>query len=156
MSAPLPTHDEYELIKLMLYTSRLVETASVIPLRHIGLTAEEAAVLSGVASLDNHAMPIDIARRGARKPQTITANIKKLVARGLLEKEVDQRKKNAFRISLTAKGQAALEKASSIYVNKKVIASLTAEERANLQRYLEEIKNKVINLLKNTQHREVI
>jgi DNA-binding MarR family transcriptional regulator len=156
MKEAIPLSDEYELIKSMVYTCRLIEAASVKPLRKVGLTSETAAVLSGVWSLDNNAKPIEIAKRGARKPQTITANIKKLEAYGLLAKKPDEQKKNVFRVSLTQKGRTALQKASSIYIFERIMASLSREERDNLKNYLEKMEKTVKQILKNTQHFEVI
>lgn len=140
----------------MIYTCRLIEAAKIKPLRRIGLTLETAAVLSGVRSLHNKAMPTEIAKRGARTPQTLTTSIKKMVARGLLVKEQDKIKKNVFRVSLTPKGQIAYQKASSIYIYRRILASLSKEDRNNLKKCLEIIEENVKKLLKNTQRIDVM
>jgi DNA-binding MarR family transcriptional regulator len=147
---------ENEVIESLIYTCRLIETASIKPLRRIGLTPETAAVLYGVKSLNNKARPSEIAKRGARKPQTTTANIKKMVASGLLVKEPDERKKNSFTVSLSPKGQMAYEKTHQLYINRRITSSLSREELSNLKACVEKIEKDVKELLKNTQHLEVI
>jgi DNA-binding MarR family transcriptional regulator len=147
---------EYDIVKSMIYTCRLIDTARTRPLRKIGLTLETAAVLSGVRSLNNSAMPAEIAKRGARKPQTLTASINRMVARGLLVKEQDENKRNAFRVSLTPKGQAAYEKAVNLYIYRRIMVSISTEERAILQKCLATMEKNIKKLLKNTQHLDVI
>ena len=125
-------------------------------MRKIGLTLETSAVLSGVRGLNNSAMPAEIAKRGARKPQTLTASINKMVARGFLMKEQDENKRNAFRVSLTPKGQAAYEKAVNLYIYSRIMVSISSEERAILQKCLATMEKNIKKLLKNTQHLDVI
>jgi DNA-binding MarR family transcriptional regulator len=148
-------NSEHELVRALIYTCRLIDTAKIKPLRKIGLTLETAAVLSGVQGLNNNAMPAEIARRGARKPQTLTASINKMVSQGLLVKVPDERKKNAFRVSLTPKGQIAYEKASNLYIYRRIMASISEEERTVLKNCLSSMEQNVKKLLKNVQHVEV-
>lgn len=135
-----PFEPEYRLWRLMDYTARLINAARAKPLFKIGLSKETAAILSAVLRLHNNAMPIEIARYGIRKPQTTTSMINKMVKKGLLVRTIDKTKKNIFRISLTEKGRIAHQKMTSLKIYKKIMSTISEEQKKNLEETLNELK----------------
>jgi DNA-binding MarR family transcriptional regulator len=143
-----PLTQEYRLWRLLSYTERLISAANSKALRRIGLSHDTSAILAAVWRLHNNAMPIEIARYGLRKPQTITSSIDKMVKKGLLIKSRDENKKNTFRVSLTEKGKLAYQKATSLTMYKRIMSTLSEEQRKQLEECLEELKKSTQKYLK--------
>ena len=55
-------------------------------------------------------MPVDIARKSHRKPQTVTAFIKRALEKGYIEKIEKESKRNTYRLILTERGERPAEK----------------------------------------------
>lgn len=132
----------YDLFRSMDYLCRLINSARAKKLRQIGLSYETASLLSGVYRLGNNAMPIELARYGKRKPQSITESLARMEKKGFLIKTRDEKKKNVFRVSLTEKGLAAHEKVQKIAIFEKVFSALSEEQFQSLEKSLEILKDK--------------
>jgi DNA-binding MarR family transcriptional regulator len=60
------------------YTYRLVNTVYIKQLKKLGLSCEVAATLWEIATLGHNPMPIELARKAKRKPQTTTDIINRM------------------------------------------------------------------------------
>jgi MarR family transcriptional regulator for hemolysin len=134
-------NDDYKLWRLLDYTCRLIKAASSKALQRCRLSDQTAIILSAVDLLDNNPMPIELARLGKRKPQTMTAILNRMTKQGLILKTIDEHKKNIRRISLTPKGQLALQRAADITAYHKIFSSLSREKREQLKECLEELRD---------------
>lgn len=138
----------YDLYRSMDYLCRLINSTLVKKLHKVGLSYETASLLSGVYKLNNNAMPIELARYGKRKPQSITKSLARMEKKGLLMKTRDEKKKNVFRVSLTEKGLAAHEKVQKIAIFEKIFSALSEEQLQSLEKSLEILKDKAKKISK--------
>jgi DNA-binding MarR family transcriptional regulator len=130
---------DYELWSLFFYTYRKVSYARAKQLKKYGLSHEAIATLWVIHRLNNNTTPTEIARVRLRKPQTITANIDRMVKRGLVVKVRDEHKKNSFRVSMTDKGMKAFKNSLDIQLYHKLTSELSEKKRIFLKECLEDI-----------------
>jgi DNA-binding MarR family transcriptional regulator len=136
---------DYDLWRLFSSAHQVISHASEKQLRDYGISHEIAALLSAIYLLGNDIMPIDLARLMRRKPQTITGILRRMEAKGLIQKTRDPNKKNIFRLSLTEKGLQAYQQASVVEVYHKVFGTLQGEKRRVLIDILNDIKASIPN-----------
>ncbi len=137
-----PLKIDYDLWRLFSDAHRLISYASQKELDRYGISHEIVAILSAIYLLGDNIMPIELARKMRRKPQTITEIIRRMELKGLIQKNRDDNKKNMFRISLTKKGLTAFEKASQITVYNDILKIISGERREIFVKCLEEIQAK--------------
>jgi DNA-binding MarR family transcriptional regulator len=83
--------------------------------------------------------PTELAKVSRRKPQTITAIVDRMEAKGLIRRVTNERKKNTYRICLTEKGILVYNKILLVDVFSRCIETLTEEKRKVFQECLEEM-----------------
>ena len=141
----------FDLWTRLFRTTRLMRDVTARTLRRYQLSPQTAGFLLHVLHLNNNAMPIELARLMKRKPQSVTAMEKSLIKKGMLVKTRDGNKKNIFRLSLTEKGETALQKAVNIKAHMEIISALSEEERELLKECLKKLERKTTKLIRNSQ-----
>jgi DNA-binding MarR family transcriptional regulator len=92
------------------------------------------------------AMPSEIARWLSKEPQTITSILDRMQKKGLIKKTHDRKRKNVFRVALTAKGKQAYEaiaKAEGYHI---IFSALSGEKRQALKEILTELSKSATKL----------
>jgi DNA-binding MarR family transcriptional regulator len=137
--APPKTGGGYELWRSFAYTYRLFNTIYSKQLRQYDLSPEIAATVGAIYHSDHAPCPSELARQAGRKPQTINTIIKKMEARGLVEKQVNENKKNVGKLVLTPKGTSAYLKSININLYDQFWGALPDEKKKLFHELLDEI-----------------
>jgi DNA-binding MarR family transcriptional regulator len=87
-------------------------------------------------------MPADLARKSHRKPQTITAIIKRAMEKGYIEKIEKSSRHNTYRLILTIKGVGICQKVVDIPIYSKLFSILTKYEHDQLEAILSKLVSK--------------
>ncbi len=104
----------------------------------LGLENKELFVL---AEIDEHPYPADLADRLCMPRPTVTTNLKRLEAAGLVRREIDPSDLRRHRLYLTEAGRHALSRGMAVLVEAfgARLARLSAAEQAELQDMLERL-----------------
>lgn len=87
-------------------------------------------------------MPADIARLSRRKPQTITAMMKRSLEKGYIYKITDESQPHSFRLALTEKGLKVCIKIIKNPIYDKIFAPLSEEDRRQLEVILPKLESR--------------
>ncbi|HET9620951.1 MAG TPA: MarR family winged helix-turn-helix transcriptional regulator [Kofleriaceae bacterium] len=127
--------------KLWSLNYRLVNSViiSVVPaVAELGLEIKELIVLSEV---DAHPYPAELAAKLCMPKPTITANLKRLEAAGMVRREIDNADLRRHRLQVTPEGRKAVTKGLALLTDAfgARLAKLNAGELAELKRLLEKM-----------------
>jgi DNA-binding MarR family transcriptional regulator len=94
-----------------------------------------------LTALDDNPNPADLARALMTPKPTVTFMVKRMEAAGYIKRELEPDDLRRFRLTLTAPGRKAMEKARAIFEEAfgRRLARLTQAQRAELQRLLEQM-----------------
>lgn len=132
----VPLNNDLEI--LYIRTFHIIEDAIKKELRRNGIQPIIGAMIAEIYRQGNPS-PTELAKVSRRKPQTITAIVDRMEAKGLVRRVTNERKKNTYRIYLTEKGLSVYQKILMIDVFNQSIETLTEEKRKQFQECLEEI-----------------
>jgi len=127
-----------ELEGLFFQASHAIETAFRKKLRQSHIPPQVALILVAIARLDEPS-PTEVSKDVHRKPQTITAILNRMETMGLIQRTINENKKNSYIIHLTKKGWAVHSRIGSITIFKKVVKALPEEKRWQLKECLEQM-----------------
>jgi len=96
--------------------SAILHRAGDLELAKIGLNLPQAMVLYCVNASPEPMTPMKLARLMHKQPHTISALVHRMEAKGLLKTRHDLKRKNWLRISLTGKGEEALQRWPTVTV----------------------------------------
>ena len=119
----------YRLWVLLYRVTHLISSARNQELARSGISIAEAGVLTIVYGMNGKATPTGIARQLSRQPHTISSQVDRMRARGLLNKANDPDRKNVVRLSLTEKGRAAYLGATRRESVTEILSSLSQTEQ---------------------------
>ncbi len=131
---------DHDLWMLITHTRYAIYRAREKELLRYGVSPEQVGVLFIVQALGNRATPSEIARFIIRQPHTVSALIERMAEKGLVKKMHDLDRKNLVRVSLTEKGQKVYDISTKRGPIHRIMSTLTATERTNLQKTLEKLQ----------------
>lgn len=111
-------------------------------LREYGLTPEQFGVLASLRSDGGSLRPVDLASILERSPNSISMLIDRMVKTGLVRRTRDRKDRRAVNVSLTGKGEKALELATPAdweFVQR-ILLILRDEDKRALAGMLETVK----------------
>jgi len=111
-------------------------------LREYGLTPEQFAVLASVKSDGGSLRPVDLALMLERSPNSVSMLIDRMVKAGLVRRTRDRKDRRAVKVTLTGKGEKALEPAAPAdweFVQK-ILLMLPDDDKRDLTDTLEMVK----------------
>ncbi len=111
-------------------------------LREYGLTPEQFAVLESVKSDGGSLRPVDLALMLERSPNSVSMLIDRMVKAGLVRRTRDRKDRRAVNVTLTGKGEKALEPAAPAHWEfiQKILLTLSDEDKHALTDTLEMVK----------------
>jgi len=111
-------------------------------LRDHGLTPEQFGVLASVKSDGGSLRPVDLALILERSPNSVSMLIDRMVKAGLVKRTRDRNDRRVVNVSLTIKGEKALEPATPANweLIQKILLRLSDEEKHGLADILEMVK----------------
>jgi len=143
----LENDEDYNLWVLLHQTTDAVLRARQKELDQFGISVIEVGVLVVTQAIGEKATPSEISRRIFREPHTVSALLNRMEKRGLVKKTHDLDRKNLVRVSITDKGQQAYHKSTMRKSIRKIMSSLSEEERQQLRSCLEKLRNKAFKEL---------
>jgi DNA-binding MarR family transcriptional regulator len=127
-----------ELAELLSHTARRLRRGSTAQLAPLGLTGAQARVLRILARADRPLRMADIAAGLEVVPRSVTTMVDGVEAAGLIVRATDPEDRRAVLVSLTAAGQALLERLERARraTAEEVFGDLARDEREDLARLL--------------------
>jgi DNA-binding MarR family transcriptional regulator len=130
----------------------VMERARNLELAKIGLNIPQARVLYCVKTAKEPLTPGSLARMVQRQPNTISALVHRMEARGLITTRQDIERKDCVMISLTKKGEEALKRCwATTTVLDAVFSCLSKKEADMLYAITKKLHNKSVQLLRQIQ-----
>ena len=110
-----------------------------------GLTTEQFSVLAAVKSRGGSLTPIGLAMILARKPNSVSMLVDRMVKAGLVRRTRDRKDRRLVDVSLTSKGEKALEPAAPAGWEfiQKILSPLSYKDKQALTSMLEVLKCEV-------------
>jgi MarR family multiple antibiotic resistance transcriptional regulator len=139
--------EDYLLWLLLILVKDMIHRARLEELQQISITASEAGVLFYTEALGNKATPAEISRCLFKRPHAISTLISKMEIKGLVRKINDLDRKNLVRVELTAKGKQTFKSASERAVIHRILSSLSAEEKRQLNSSLGKLRSRALSEL---------
>jgi len=114
-----------------------------------GLTTEQFAVLAAVKGSGGPLRPVDLASLMERGPNSMSMLVDRMVKAGLVRRTRDRKDRRAVKVSLTSKGEKALEPATPAgwKLVKKILSPLSEKEKDALASLLERVKCECLEYL---------
>ena len=141
------TDEEYKLWWLILHMRRAMRKARARELFQYGISPEEAAVLFITQTRGPRVTPAEISRCILREPHSTFGLLSRMEKKGLVKKVKDLDKKNLIRVVLTEKGRKAYYQSTKRESINKIVSSLSKEERQQLRKLLEKLRDKAFEEL---------
>jgi DNA-binding MarR family transcriptional regulator len=111
-------------------------------LAQYGTSPMKVAVLFIVQKIGREATPAEISRWLVRRSHTVSGLLDRMEKDGLVTKSKNLPKRNLVRVTLTEKGKRVLRQSLKRDSEKKIFASLTQKDKAQLYTLLEKIRDK--------------
>ena len=112
-----------------------------------GISNIQAMVLFVIQAIGNKATPAEISRWVFREPHSISELLNRMKKEGLVRKVKDLERKNLVRVVITEKGQQVYRQSTKIESIRRVISSLSEEERQQLRSCLETLRDRALKEL---------
>jgi DNA-binding MarR family transcriptional regulator len=111
-------------------------------LREYGLTPEQFRVLASIRSDGGSLRPVALALMLERSPNSVSMLIDRMVKAGLVRRTRDRKDRRAVNVTLTSKGEKALEPAAPVDWEfiQKILLTLPNEDKLALTDMLEMVK----------------
>ena len=132
---------------LIQHTETLMLKARRKELAQIGISPSQVGVLTVAQLLGEKATPAELSRWLLREAQSISEILAKMEKDNLLKRVKNLKRKNMIRVVLTEKGLKALEKARNRKSLKKIVSSLSEEEREQLIGLLSTLRKRAFRSL---------
>ncbi len=137
-------NEMYATWQLLRRTQRVVGKARQKELDEIGISGDAVAVMSTVLQLGRDAIPAEIARQLLCEPNSVSQLITRLEKDGLARRVRDLDIKNLVRVELTKQGIDVHRKAMVRRSIRKMMSSLTEQEREQLWNALAKLREAAI------------
>ena len=132
-------------------TATVVERARELELAHIGISTIQAGVLFILKSTTDPVTPSQLARMLYRKAHSMSALLKRMQKQGLIKRTRDLEQKNLVRISLTKKGEEIFSLQWAAKVTNNITACLSERELDALEKCLEKLRVRAIEIIREMQ-----
>jgi len=116
-------------------------------LRQHGMTVNQAAILFTVLRLKGHATPAAISRQMFWELHTVSEQLKRMEAKGLIRKVRDLGRRNLIRVEVTEKGVEVYRRSARRRSARETMSALTEEEQLQLWGLLSKLRVKALHEL---------
>ena len=134
----------YDLWVLLADTKEAILKSRQRELIRYNITATQAAILFIIQAIGDQATPSEISRQIFRKPSTVTEILNRMEKQGLVKKVKDLNRKNLVRVALTDKGREAYHLSSHRKSIRKIMSSLSPENRQQLRSFLQTLREEAL------------
>jgi len=140
MAQQIKADREYTLVEQITQVADILVKVRERELLPQNLSATAASILFLVDAMGEGVTPARITRMLLREPHSISGILMRMEKQGLVKRTKDMDRKNYIRITLTAKGEKALEKAMRLEGTTHVLSKLTAAQQKELKATLTALK----------------
>lgn len=114
-----------------------------------GLTTEQFTVLAAVKGTGGPLRPVDLASLMERSPNSMSMLVDRMVKAGLVRRTRDRKDRRAVKVTLTSKGENALEPATPAgwELVKRILSPLAEKDKHTLASLLEAVKCECLGYL---------
>jgi DNA-binding MarR family transcriptional regulator len=148
MADSLLRNEDEKTWERMFRTSGALYRLREMELDRVGLSLSQAAVLYFLKTSPEPLTPMKISRLIHRLPHTTSVLLIRMESRGLISRNRDMHRKNLVRVSLTKKGEAAVQRQLSERTAMNITACLSREEVAMLNTVLRQIHDAAVELMR--------
>ena len=148
METNVATDQDYEVWVLLHQACSAMARARDDELGPVGISRMQAAVLFIVKAIKVPATPAEISRWLFREPHSVSGLLDRMEKQGLVTKVKDLERKNLIRVVLTDKGEEAYRRSRDMKAVRSIMSSLSEEEKKNLRGYLETLRNRALEELR--------
>jgi len=129
----------------------VMERARNLELSKSGLNIPQASVLYCLKTSKEPLTPMRLSRMMHKQPHTVSALVHRMEAQGLVSTKKDMKRKNWLRVSLTKKGEEAVERWANSTVVPDALNCLSKKETEMLYSITQKLHNRGIELLRQMQ-----
>jgi DNA-binding MarR family transcriptional regulator len=144
------TENQKALLRLQTMTA-VLERARSLELATIGLNMPQALVLYHLKVSKEPMTPMRLARMMHKQPHTVSALVHRMEKQGLLTTKRDMKRKNWVRVSLTKKGEKAIEGWVTATAVPDIMDSLSKKEADALNKATQKLHSRGLELLRKMQ-----
>jgi len=129
----------------------VVDRARSLELAGIGLNIPQASVLYCLKVSKEPVTPMKLSRMMHKQPHTVSALVHRMEVQGLVTTKKDMTRKNWVRVSLTKKGEKALEIWANTHEVPDTVFSLSKKEADALYSITEKLHKRSLEMLRKFQ-----
>jgi DNA-binding MarR family transcriptional regulator len=129
-------------------TSAALQRARELELAPVDISLPQAAVLYFLKTSSEPLTPMKLSRLIHKEPHTMSALLVRMERQGLVKRTRDLKRKNWVRVSLTKKGEAALEAQLGRRTAMNITARLSRKEVATLNTVLRKLHDGALELIR--------
>ena len=139
--------EDVRLLTALHHTTIAIIRAREKELSQYGLTYMQVAVLFTIQAVGDKTTPAEISRRLFREPHSVSGLVSRMEKAGLVKKDKDLDRKNLIRVTMTDKGKEAYTQSTKKDSIRRIMSSLSKEERKLLKSYLKTLQKKALSEL---------
>ena len=136
--------EDVRLLTALDHTTIAIIRAREKELSQYGLTYMQAAVLFTIQAVGDKTTPAEISRRLFREPHSVSGLVSRMEKAGLVKKDKDLDRKNLIRVTMTDKGKEGYTQSTKRDSIRRIMSSLSKEERKLLKSYLKTLQKKAL------------
>jgi len=141
------TENQKAFLRLQTMTA-VLERARDLELAAIGLSMPQAMLLYHLKSSKEPMTPMKLARMMNKQPHTISALVHRMESLGLVGTKRDMKRKNWVRVSLTKKGEEAVEGWVTATVVPDIMGSLSKKEAEALDKATQKLHKRGLQVIR--------
>lgn len=147
--------EEHKLAVLLRGVDLMISKARQNELKHLGITPAYAGILYFVQKNETPCTIIQLRKSIGMSNSSIVGIINRMERDGFIKRQPDSRNKKYTRILPTEEGQALYKKALELNAFTFIFSNLSEEERQNLKKYLNSLKNKAQSVLEEQHNNKI-
>ena len=132
-------------------THMTLQRARELELGRIGLTIPQAGVLYFLKTSKEPLTPMKLSRLMNRQPHTVSAQLTRMEAQGLVKRTKDLHRKDLVRVSLTKKGEEAFKRQMSEKTARNATSCLSRKELEAMNAICEKLRARGAELIRQIQ-----
>jgi len=139
----------HELWVLLNRGSHIILRARNNELRQYGISSIEAAVLCVMHNMSEKVTPSKVSQNLLREPNSISALLRRMQKKGLVNISRDLDKRNVVRLALTEKGREAYQQSMKLESICRILSTLSEEEITQLRSFMQKLRDTAVKELAN-------
>ena len=136
MAQQIKADKDYTLLTQLMQVADIIVKTRERELMTQNLSAPAAEILFLVHAMGEDVTPAKISRMMLREPHSTSLMLVRMEKKGLIKRTKNMERKNLIRVTLTAKGEKALDQAMKKDGTVNILSRLTTEQRSKLKQAL--------------------